>query len=102
MIELNPMPGGIRIDYPAGDTFKFTLKAPKRFKDSTVVRFEISRSGGMPFVSKEYTPNGNRVDISLNDTESQMLLLARSHMYKILFVSGNNTARVVSGNIKIK
>ena len=102
MIELKPSNDGIVIEYPAGDSFKITLKSSKCFKEGTLVRFEISRGGGVPFLCKNYTPNKNTVDITLGDAESQTLLFARAHVYRLFFVFGENTTRVLSGTIKIK
>ena len=102
MIELKPMPGGIHIEYPVGDTFKFTLKAPKRFKEGTKVRFEVSPNGGRALISKEYKPTSNKVDITLTELEAGALSISRNHLYKIFLVSENATSTVVCGTIKIK
>lgn len=102
MIDLKSTANGIKIDYTLGDTFKFVLKGPARFKDGTKALLEISPGGGEPLISKEYIPNANVIEVSLTDEEASRLKVSRNHLFKIVLVSNDNKKSIVSGNIKIK
>jgi hypothetical protein len=102
MLELKKENDGIKIDYTIGETFRFTIKTPKRFKEGTKIRFDVSPNGGKSIISKEFIPNGNEVTITLTEEDTELLKISRMHYYKVFASSEDITSVIVYGTIKIK
>ncbi len=102
MIELKPSNKSVNVEYTLGDAFSFTLKFKEKLKEDVKVILEVSPGGGKPLITKEYIPNGDSVNILLAEEDVKKLQVARSHMYRIMLVSEDKKASIVSGNIKLK